>query len=82
MSVERRILVFAGTMVFVSGLLVLVHSRWWALLTLFVGFNMFQSAFTGFCPAAIIMRGMGAKSEAELAVENKAQDRNPRQAGQ
>lgn len=70
MSVERRILVFAGTMVFLSGVLVLVHSKYWALLTLFVGANMFQSAFTGFCPAAIVMRKMGAKSEAELARQN------------
>ncbi len=73
MSVERRILVFAGTMAFLSGVLVLVHSEYWALLTLFVGANMVQSAFTRFCPAAIVMRKMGAKSEAELA-RQKAPD--------
>lgn len=67
MSVERAILAFAGFMVLLS--VVLTHFypvfMW---LTVFVGANMFQSAFTRFCPAAIFMKKvLGLKSEKELA---------------
>jgi hypothetical protein len=34
-------------------------SPWWALLTVFVGVNLIQSAFTGFCPAESILRKLG-----------------------
>jgi hypothetical protein len=36
-------------------------------LTVFVGANLFQQSFTGFCPAAMVMRKAGMKSEKELA---------------
>lgn len=56
MTVERAVEAFAGFMVLLSvALTVFVHPNWvW--LTVFVGANLFQQAFTGFCPAAIIMR--------------------------
>lgn len=46
-----RIRVLAGTLIL--GSLALAHwvSPWWLLLTAFVGLNLVQSAFTGFCPA-------------------------------
>ncbi|MCG9714074.1 DUF2892 domain-containing protein [Shewanella insulae] len=67
MSVERSIFAFAGFMVILSLLLTtFVHPNFiW--LTAFVGANLFQSAFTGFCPAAMLMKKMGIKTEAELA---------------
>ncbi|WXT99553.1 MAG: hypothetical protein Ctma_0252 [Catillopecten margaritatus gill symbiont] len=34
----------------------------WLWLTFFVGFNLFQSAFTGFCPAAMIFKATGMKN--------------------
>jgi len=34
---------------------------WWLLLTTFAGLNLFQSAFTGFCPAEMIFRRLGLK---------------------
>jgi hypothetical protein len=34
-------------------------SPWWLLLTVFVGANLLQSAFTGFCPAAMAFKRMG-----------------------
>ncbi|MCL1128217.1 DUF2892 domain-containing protein [Shewanella sairae] len=40
-------------------------------LTVFVGANLLQSTYTEFCPAAIIMRKLGVKSEAELATANQ-----------
>ncbi|MDH5433068.1 MAG: DUF2892 domain-containing protein [Gammaproteobacteria bacterium] len=68
MSVERALLAFAGFMVLLSvALTFYVHANFFWL-TIFVGANMFQSAFTGFCPAAIVMKKVfGLKSEKELA---------------
>ncbi len=56
MKLEYRIRVLAGTMVLAS--LALGHwvSPWWLLLAAFVGVNLIQSAFTGFCPACNILR--------------------------
>ena len=56
MTLERAVEAFAGFMVLLSVVLtVLVHPNWvW--LTVFVGANLFQQSFTGFCPAAIVMR--------------------------
>ena len=67
MSIERSIFAFAGFMVMLSLLLTtFVHPNFiW--LTAFVGAILFQSAFTGFCPAAMLMKKMGIKTEAELA---------------
>ncbi|WP_018864070.1 MULTISPECIES: YgaP family membrane protein [Thioalkalivibrio] len=61
MSIDRIVLAFAGTVVILSAILAWVFSPWWLLLTLFVGFNLLQSAFTGFCPLAMILKAMGVK---------------------
>lgn len=61
MSVDRAVLVFAGCMVLLSAALVYLVSPWFLLLTVFIGLNMIQSAFTGFCPAAIVFKGMGCR---------------------
>ena len=60
MNLDRAIFAFAGAMVL--GSLALFHSPNWLYLTAFVGLNLFQSAFTGFCPAAIILRKLGVQS--------------------
>lgn len=59
MNVDRIVLAFAGTMVLLSLALGLLVHPWWFALTAFVGFNLLQSAFTGFCPLAIILRKAG-----------------------
>ena len=59
MSLERAVMAFAGVMVLISLALTHFVSPWWWLLTAFVGLNLFQSAFTGFCPAAMLMRKLG-----------------------
>ena len=61
MTIGRAVMAFAGMMVMVSLLLAHYHSPYWLLLTGFVGFNLFQSAFTGFCPLANILRQLGFK---------------------
>ncbi len=61
MTLDRAVLAFAAVMVIISAALVYFVSEWWLLLTLFVGLNMLQSAFTGFCPAAKIFQKLGVK---------------------
>jgi hypothetical protein len=61
MSIDRSVFVFAGMMVLLSVALTHWVSPWFVLFTLFIGVNLIQSAFTGFCPAAMIFRALGAK---------------------
>lgn len=61
MSIDRIVMAFAGTVILVSLGLSQLHNIHWLWLTAFVGFNMLQSAFTGFCPLAIILKRIGAK---------------------
>jgi len=62
MNTDRIVLAFAGSMVLLSVALAHFVSPWWWLLTLFVGANLLQSAFTGFCPLALLLRKLGVKS--------------------
>lgn len=55
MKTESAIRVLAGTMVLTSVALTHLVSKWWLLLAVFVGINLIQSAFTGFCPAEKII---------------------------
>ena len=69
MSVERIVLAFAGIMIMLTVALGMAsspifHHEYWLFFTAFVGLNLFQSAFTGFCPLAIILKAMGKKSGA------------------
>ncbi len=62
MTINNAVTAIAGTMVLISlALTYYVHPNFvW--LTVFVGVNLLQSAFTGFCPAAIIFKALGLKS--------------------
>lgn len=59
MNLDRAVMAFAGVMILISVALTQLVSPWWWLLTAFVGLNLLQSAFTGFCPAAMVMRKLG-----------------------
>lgn len=61
MTIERAVMAFAGTMVLISVALGALHSPYWYWLTAFVGANLVQSAFTGFCPAAMLFRRLGLR---------------------
>ena len=61
MNLDRAVLAFAGFVVLLSLILAYAFSSYWLLLTAFAGLNMVQSAFTGFCPAAIVFRRLGLK---------------------
>ena len=62
MNLDRAMFAFAGTMILISVLLTHFVSPWWLLLTAFVGLNLLQSSFTGFCPAATILSKFGFKA--------------------
>ena len=59
MTVNQAVTAFAGFMVMLSLVLALYVSPYFLVLTAFVGVNLFQSAFTGFCPAATVFRKLG-----------------------
>jgi len=61
MSIERIVLAFAGSMILISLALSQLHSPNWLWLTAFVGANMFQAAFTRFCPLAKFLEKLGKK---------------------
>lgn len=69
MSVEKATMAFAGVMILLSIALTLwVHPNFmW--FTAFIGANLLQSAFTGFCPASKVTRWLGVKTERELVKE-------------
>jgi hypothetical protein len=60
MTIDRIVLAFAGAMVLLSLLLSYLIHPWWLALAGFVGLNLFQAAFTGFCPLAMILKNLGA----------------------
>ena len=61
MTLDRSILAFAGFMILLSVVLTVWVSPYFVWLTVFVGANLLQSAFTGFCPAAMVMKRFGVK---------------------
>ena len=62
MNVDKAVFAFAGIVILASLALGYFVHEYWFLLTAFAGLNMFQAAFTGFCPAALIFKAFGAKS--------------------
>ena len=67
MTLDRAVQAFAGVMILISLLLTHFVSPWFWLMTAFIGLNLFQSAFTGFCPAAMVMRRMGIGSNSSTS---------------
>ena len=61
MSIDRIVIAVAGSFILISLLLAHFHSENWLWFTAFVGANLLQSAFTGFCPMAIILKKLGVK---------------------
>jgi hypothetical protein len=62
MNIDRVVLAVAGCFVLSSVLLSVYHSQNWLWFTGFVGANLFQAAFTGFCPLAKILKAAGVES--------------------
>jgi Protein of unknown function (DUF2892) len=66
MTVDRALRLLAGFFVLLSVALAHWVSLWWLLFTAFVGANLFQSAFTNWCPAMAIFRWMGLPETCEV----------------
>jgi len=68
MTIERIVTAFAGVVILVTlGLYMFMNIEWMIYVTAFVGFNLLQSSFTGFCPLVMVLKSMGVKSEADKA---------------
>jgi DUF2892 family protein len=59
MSIDRAVMAFAGALILLSLALSQVHSPYWLFFTAFIGANLLQASFTGFCPAAIVFKRLG-----------------------
>jgi hypothetical protein len=61
----------AGTFIIASLLLAWKVSPWWLALTAFVGVNLFQSSFTGFCPPHILFSHIEKKRRARASAATR-----------
>ncbi len=61
MTVERLLRMIAGFFILLSLALSVYHDQRWLWFTAFVGLNLFQSAFTNWCPMMSILRKAGVK---------------------
>jgi hypothetical protein len=61
MSIDRIVFAIAGVFILASVALSQLHHVYWLGFTAFVGINMFQAAFTGFCPLAKILKAIGVQ---------------------
>lgn len=62
MNIDRTVFAIAGTFILVSLALGIWVHPYWFFFTAFVGANMLQAAFSGFCPLAIILKKIGLKT--------------------
>jgi hypothetical protein len=61
MTIDQAVLAFAGVMILLSLALTLFVSPLFWIFTAFIGLNMLQAAFTGFCPAAMLFKKLGVQ---------------------
>lgn len=61
MTIDRAVIAVAGSFILISLLLAHFHSENWLWFTAFVGANLLQSAFSGFCPMAMLLKKLGVK---------------------
>ena len=62
MSIDRLVMMFAGTVVLVSLLLAHFVNPSWLWVTAFIGANLLQASFTGFCPLAMVLKRFGVQA--------------------
>lgn len=61
MKMQQWIRAIAGSFILLSVALAVFHSQYWLIFTAFVGLNLLQSAFTGFCPMEKILKQFGVQ---------------------
>jgi len=62
MNLDRLVFTFAGSFVLLSVLMSVFHSPYWLFFTAFVGVNLLQASFTGFCPLAVLLKKAGVRT--------------------
>jgi hypothetical protein len=62
MNLDRLIFTVAGSFILLSVSLSVFHSPYWLFFTAFVGVNLLQASFTGFCPLAVLLKKAGVKA--------------------
>lgn len=62
MNIDRSVMAFAGCVILASLALSQYHSPAWLWLTAFVGANLLQASFTGFCPLAMVLKAVGVRT--------------------
>lgn len=67
MTTDQVVRIIAGTFIMLSLALgisdsPIYHHHYWLFFTAFVGFNLFQSGFTKFCPLELILKKAGVPS--------------------
>ena len=62
MNLDRLVFTIAGNFILLSVLLSVFHSQYWLFFTAFVGANLLQASFTGFCPIAVLLKKAGVKT--------------------
>ncbi len=61
MNIDKGVFRFAGSFILISLLLSQVHSPYWLWFTAFIGANMLQASFTGFCPSVYLLKAFKIK---------------------
>lgn len=72
MNIDTAVFRFAGLLILISLLLSQYHSVHWLWLTAFVGLNMLQASFTGFCPLARMLARTGFKPGAAFGEKSSS----------
>ena len=67
MTIDRIVMMFAGTVILISLVLSQLHHVYWLFLTAFVGANLLQASITGFCPLVKILKVFGSKPGAAFS---------------
>ena len=67
MSIDRLVMMFAGTVILLSLAMSQLHHVYWLFVTAFVGANLLQAAFTGYCPLAKILKRLGSRPGAAFS---------------
>jgi len=67
MTTERWLRLIAGVFIMVSIALGTWVNSWWYAFTGFIGLNLFQSAFTNWCPMLWLLERLGTHSEPPIA---------------
>jgi uncharacterized membrane protein len=65
MKIESKVRILAGMLILLSLALTYYVNAWWLALAAFVGVNLIQSAFTGFCPAEIVLRRLAGAAHSQ-----------------